>query len=182
MSIFVDKNTRLVVQGITGKEGQFHARQCIDYGTNVVAGVTPGKGGQEVDGIPVFEKIFVRSVISVVLTLWALRRVGAAAREAVWEIPLPIVVLGGIYSGYFAISEAAAVTALYVLIVDVLILREVPLLAGCHHETMDGKGYPKRLTSAEMPLAARMMVLPVSMPPVPALPISATRSAAPAFR
>jgi len=53
--------------------------------------------------------------------------VRAALREAVWEIPLPIVVLGGIYSGYFAISEAAAVTALYVLIVDVVILREITL-------------------------------------------------------
>jgi len=53
--------------------------------------------------------------------------VRAAIREAAWEIPLPVVVLGGIYSGYFAISEAAAVTALYVLIVDVLILREIPL-------------------------------------------------------
>jgi tripartite ATP-independent transporter DctM subunit len=55
------------------------------------------------------------------------REVGEAVREAAWEIPLPIVVLGGIYSGYFAISEAAAVTALYVLIVDVAILREIPL-------------------------------------------------------
>jgi tripartite ATP-independent transporter DctM subunit len=55
------------------------------------------------------------------------REVRAASREAMWEIPLPIVVLGGIYSGYFAISEAAAVTALYVLIVDVVILREIPL-------------------------------------------------------
>ena len=55
------------------------------------------------------------------------REVRSSVREAIWEIPLPIVVLGGIYSGYFAISEAAAVTALYVLIVDVLILREIPL-------------------------------------------------------
>ncbi len=55
------------------------------------------------------------------------REVGAEVREAAWEIPLPVVVLGGIYSGYFAISEAAAVTALYVLIVDVAILREIPL-------------------------------------------------------
>ncbi len=52
--------------------------------------------------------------------------VRAAVREAIWEIPLPVVVLGGIYSGYFAVSEAAAVTALYVLIVDVMILREIP--------------------------------------------------------
>ena len=45
MSIFANKNTRLLVQGITGSEGQFHTRACIAYGTNVVAGVTPGKGG-----------------------------------------------------------------------------------------------------------------------------------------
>lgn len=55
------------------------------------------------------------------------REVRAAVRESIWEIPLPVVVLGGIYSGYFAISEAAAVTALYVLIVDVFILREISL-------------------------------------------------------
>ena len=55
------------------------------------------------------------------------KEAAAAIREAAWEIPLPIVVLGGIYSGYFAISEAAAVTALYVLIVDVIILREIPI-------------------------------------------------------
>lgn len=57
MSIFVDKNTRLLVQGITGKEGQFHAQQCLAYGTAVVAGVTPGKGGQKVDGVPVFNSV-----------------------------------------------------------------------------------------------------------------------------
>ena len=57
MAIFVDKETRLVVQGITGKEGGFHTRQCVAYGTNVVAGVTPGKGGQDVDGIPVFNTV-----------------------------------------------------------------------------------------------------------------------------
>jgi succinyl-CoA synthetase alpha subunit len=57
MSIFVDKNTRLLVQGITGREGQFHTRQCIGYGTNVVAGVTPGKGGQAMDDVPVFNTV-----------------------------------------------------------------------------------------------------------------------------
>ncbi len=57
MSIFVNKNTRLLVQGITGKEGRFHTKQCAAYGTNVVAGVTPGKGGQEMDGIPVFNTV-----------------------------------------------------------------------------------------------------------------------------
>lgn len=57
MSIFVDKNTKLLVQGITGKEGQFHARQCVAYGTQVVAGVTPGKGGQKMDDVPVFNSV-----------------------------------------------------------------------------------------------------------------------------
>jgi len=57
MSVLVDKNTRVVVQGITGKEGSFHARQCIEYGTQVVAGVTPGKGGQKMDEVPVFNTV-----------------------------------------------------------------------------------------------------------------------------
>lgn len=57
MSILINKDTRLVVQGITGKEGSFHTRQCVAYGSNVVAGVTPGKGGQDLDGIPVFNTI-----------------------------------------------------------------------------------------------------------------------------
>lgn len=57
MSIFVDKHTRVVVQGITGREGSFHARQCRDYGTAVVAGVTPGKGGQLAEGVPVFNTV-----------------------------------------------------------------------------------------------------------------------------
>lgn len=57
MSIFADADTRVVVQGITGKEGQFHARQCVEYGTKVVAGVTPGKGGQKMDDIPVFNSV-----------------------------------------------------------------------------------------------------------------------------
>jgi succinyl-CoA synthetase alpha subunit len=55
MSILVDKNTRLLVQGITGKAGGFHAKQCAEYGTNVVAGVTPGRGGETWEGtVPVF--------------------------------------------------------------------------------------------------------------------------------
>jgi len=57
MSVLVDKSTRVVVQGITGKEGSFHARACRDYGTQVVAGVTPGKGGQKMDDIPVFNTV-----------------------------------------------------------------------------------------------------------------------------
>ena len=57
MGIWVDHETRLVVQGITGKEGTFHALGCREYGTQVVAGVTPGKGGQTVEGIPVFDSV-----------------------------------------------------------------------------------------------------------------------------
>jgi succinyl-CoA synthetase alpha subunit len=57
MAIWVNSETRLVVQGITGKEGTFHALACRDYGTKVVAGVTPGKGGSTVEGIPVFDAV-----------------------------------------------------------------------------------------------------------------------------
>lgn len=64
MSVLVDENTRLIVQGITGREGEFHARQMIEYGTKVVGGVTPGRGGQEVagaassaEGVPVFNTV-----------------------------------------------------------------------------------------------------------------------------
>ena len=57
MSILVSENTRIVVQGITGSEGSFHTRQMADYGSKVVAGVTPGKGGQNLDGIPVFNRV-----------------------------------------------------------------------------------------------------------------------------
>jgi succinyl-CoA synthetase alpha subunit len=57
MAIWLNKDTRLVVQGITGKEGAFHAIGCRDYGTQVVAGVTPGKGGETVEGIPVFDSV-----------------------------------------------------------------------------------------------------------------------------
>ena len=57
MSILVDENTRLLVQGMTGREGSFHTAQMRAYGTNVVAGVTPGKGGSELDGVPVFDTV-----------------------------------------------------------------------------------------------------------------------------
>jgi succinyl-CoA synthetase alpha subunit len=57
MSVLVNNDTRVVVQGITGKEGSFHARACAAYGTKVVAGVTPGKGGQKMDDIPVFNTV-----------------------------------------------------------------------------------------------------------------------------
>ena len=58
MSILIDKSTRLIVQGITGRDGLFHAKKMNEYGTNVVGGTSPGKGGTEVDGIPVFNTMY----------------------------------------------------------------------------------------------------------------------------
>ena len=57
MSILIDEKTRLLIQGITGGEGSFHAQQCIEYGTRVVAGMTPGKGGSEILGVPIFNTV-----------------------------------------------------------------------------------------------------------------------------
>ena len=57
MSILIGKNTRVVCQGITGKAGEFHSKNCLEYGTKLVAGVTPGKGGQTALGVPVFETV-----------------------------------------------------------------------------------------------------------------------------
>src|ERR1700732_5538530 len=57
MAVLVDKNTRLIVQGITGREGTFHAKGCAEYGTKVVGGVTPGKGGTTHEGWPVFNTV-----------------------------------------------------------------------------------------------------------------------------
>jgi succinyl-CoA synthetase alpha subunit len=57
VSVLIDRGTRLIVQGITGRDGAFHTRQMIDYGTKVVAGVTPGKGGTEIHGVPVFDSV-----------------------------------------------------------------------------------------------------------------------------
>ncbi len=58
MSILIDKQTRVLCQGITGKTGLFHTKNCLEYGTNVAAGVTPGKGGKTVEGVPVFDTVF----------------------------------------------------------------------------------------------------------------------------
>jgi succinyl-CoA synthetase alpha subunit len=57
MSVLINKGSRVLVQGITGREGEFHTKQMLAYGTKVVAGVTPGKGGQEVEGVPVFDTV-----------------------------------------------------------------------------------------------------------------------------
>ena len=58
MSVLIDENTKLVVQGITGSEGSFHAKQMLEYGTKVVSGVTPGKGGQTFENIPIFNTVY----------------------------------------------------------------------------------------------------------------------------
>ena len=59
MSVFIGKDTTLVVQGITGRDGSFHTKQMIEYGTQVVGGVTPGKGGQQFEGtVPIFDTVY----------------------------------------------------------------------------------------------------------------------------
>ena len=57
MSILVNKDTAVVVQGITGRDGKFHTQQMLEYGTQIVSGVTPGKAGQSVDGVPVYNTV-----------------------------------------------------------------------------------------------------------------------------
>ncbi|NOY11486.1 MAG: succinate--CoA ligase subunit alpha, partial [Archaeoglobi archaeon] len=57
MAIIIDENTKAIVQGITGSQGRFHAERMIAYGTKIVGGVTPGKGGSEVLGVPVFDTV-----------------------------------------------------------------------------------------------------------------------------
>ena len=57
MSILINKHSRVICQGITGKVGQFHTKGCREYGTNIVGGVTPGKGGESLDGVPVFDTV-----------------------------------------------------------------------------------------------------------------------------
>src|SRR4029079_18693425 len=57
MSILINKTTRVICQGITGKAGEFHSKNCLEYGTKMVAGVTPGKGGQQALGLPVYDTV-----------------------------------------------------------------------------------------------------------------------------
>ncbi len=96
MSILVDKNTRLLVQGITGREGEFHARQMIEYGTQVVAGVTPGKGGQwACDGkVPVFDTVeeAVRATGANASVVYVPARFAADAIFEAADASLPLVV------------------------------------------------------------------------------------------
>jgi succinyl-CoA synthetase alpha subunit len=95
MSIFVDRNTRLLVQGITGREGSFHARQMLEYGTALVAGVTPGKGGQTFEGkVPVFNTVAdaVRATGANTSVIYVPPMAAAAAIFEAADAKLPLIV------------------------------------------------------------------------------------------
>src|SRR5436309_10757781 len=95
MSIFIDQQTRLVVQGITGRDGSFHARQMIAYGTTVVAGVTPGKGGQRFDDtVPVFDTVAeaVRETRANTAVIYVPAAVAASAIFEAADAGIPLIV------------------------------------------------------------------------------------------
>ncbi|MEP7175812.1 MAG: succinate--CoA ligase subunit alpha [Gemmatimonadales bacterium] len=95
MSIFVDGNTRLLVQGITGREGSFHSRQMLEYGTTIVAGVTPGKGGQTFEGaVPVFNTVdeAVRATGATAAVIYVPPMAAAAAVVEAADAGLPLIV------------------------------------------------------------------------------------------
>ncbi len=89
MSIWVNKNTKIVVQGLTGKEGRFHAEKCRDYGSQVVAGVTPGKGGQVFEHgehrIPIFNTVAEASTSTAVAEVEGLRQRHEGGRTVLEE-------------------------------------------------------------------------------------------------
>jgi succinyl-CoA synthetase alpha subunit len=84
VSILIDRSTRLVVQGITGRDGAFHTRQMLDYGTKVVAGSTPGKGGEVVHGVPVFDSV-AEAVAATKANTSVISVPSAAAADAIYE-------------------------------------------------------------------------------------------------
>ncbi len=101
MSIFADENTRLVIQGITGREGSFHARHMLEYGTNVVAGVTPGKGGQTFEGkVPIFntaaDAVRKTGANTAVIYVPPMAAAGAVIEAADAGIPLVVCITEGI--------------------------------------------------------------------------------------
>jgi succinyl-CoA synthetase alpha subunit len=118
MSVFINRDTRVVVQGITGTEGSFHTRQMLRYGTNIVAGVTPGKGGQEVEGVPVYEHVsdaVARRSANTSIIFVPARFAGAAIVEAIEAgIKTIIVITESIplkdSIGLFALAENAKAT------------------------------------------------------------------------
>src|ERR1700737_5392838 len=100
MAVLVDKNTRLIVQGITGREGTFHAKGCAEYGTKVVGGVTPGKGGTIHEGWPVFNTVAecVRETGANASVIFVPPQGGAAAilEAAAPGLPLAVCITEGI--------------------------------------------------------------------------------------
>jgi succinyl-CoA synthetase alpha subunit len=125
VSVLVDRNTRVIVQGITGRDGSFHTQQMLAYGTRVVAGVTPGRGGEKVHGVPVFD--------SVAAAVEATR-----ATASVIYVPAP--------AAADAIFEAAdAGVALIVCITEGIPVRDV--IAAYHHvaalRNANGRGRPR---------------------------------------
>ncbi len=98
--ILIDRNTRVLVQGITGREGSFHTRQMLDYGTKIVAGVTPGKGGQEVHGVPVYnsvkEALKEHEVDASIIFVPAFAAADAALEAAHAGVPLVVLITEGI--------------------------------------------------------------------------------------
>jgi succinyl-CoA synthetase alpha subunit len=100
VSILIDRASRVLVQGITGRDGSFHAKQMKDYGTRVVAGVTPGKGGTQVDGIPVFDSVE-EAVAKTKADVAVIYVPAALAQDAIYEsvdaeIPLVVCITEGI--------------------------------------------------------------------------------------
>jgi succinyl-CoA synthetase alpha subunit len=100
MSIWVNKDTKIIVQGLTGSEGRFHAEKCREYGAQIVAGVTPGKAGQEVDGVPVFNTVedAVKATDATASVIFVPPKFAAAAvREAAdAKVPLIITITEGV--------------------------------------------------------------------------------------
>src|SRR5690348_8331171 len=96
MSILIDENTRVLVQGITGREGSFHSRQMCDFGTQVVGGIRPGKGGTDVDGVPVFDSV-AEAVPETGANAWVSFVPGPGSADAIMEaaaagIPLMVAI------------------------------------------------------------------------------------------
>jgi succinyl-CoA synthetase alpha subunit len=100
VSILVGKGTRLIVQGITGKEGSFQTRRCIEYGTNVVGGVTPGRGGETAEGVPVFDTVkdaVARTHANVALIFVPAPFTADAVLEAAYsEVPVIVCITEGV--------------------------------------------------------------------------------------
>ena len=112
MSILVDRNTRLLVQGITGRDGAFHTQQMLRYGTKVVAGVTPGRAGESVHGVPVFDSM-VEAVAATRANASVIYVPAPFAASAIFEaadarLPLVVCITEGVRSVIARAQEVAA--------------------------------------------------------------------------